>query len=301
MSAGRHPRRPLARPSASGPWPRSAGGRVQALVATDVAARGIHVDDVACVVHFDPPADDKDYVHRSGRTGRAGAAGTVVSLVCEDNGAAVRDIQRRLGFPTRFSHPDVASLAAAPPFRPTTRPQPAGAGNGSGNGGRSRPEPARNGNGNGNGGRGRAEPAGNGGRGRTDRVKPDGAMLELAKAERAKADWAAATTGVPVPGASPTAGPSAPAASACSAFAVPARSDSPPPGLIASGRASPAPGTLIRNPVEGPLRGPSTRACPRFSAVPQPVAAPGANRNRTLTVVSGNPVKPECHCAPRAA
>ena len=100
-----------------------AGGRVQALVATDVAARGIHVDDIACVVHFDPPADDKDYVHRSGRTGRAGAGGTVLSLVCEDNGAAVRDIQRRLGFPTRFSEPDVAALAAADvPFRLATRP-----------------------------------------------------------------------------------------------------------------------------------------------------------------------------------
>jgi superfamily II DNA/RNA helicase len=55
-------------------------GRVQALVATDVAARGIHVDDVPCVVHFDPAADDKDYLHRSGRTGRAGARGTVVTL-----------------------------------------------------------------------------------------------------------------------------------------------------------------------------------------------------------------------------
>ena len=56
-------------------------GEVQALVATDVAARGIHVDGVACVVHFDLPADAKDYVHRSGRTGRAGAAGLVVSFV----------------------------------------------------------------------------------------------------------------------------------------------------------------------------------------------------------------------------
>jgi superfamily II DNA/RNA helicase len=56
-------------------------GRVQALVATDVAARGIHIDDVACVVHFDPAADDKDYTHRSGRTGRAGATGTVVTLM----------------------------------------------------------------------------------------------------------------------------------------------------------------------------------------------------------------------------
>src|SRR5207253_8835807 len=57
-----------------------AAGRVDALVATDVAARGIHVDGVGCVVHFDPPEDDKAYTHRSGRTGRAGAAGVVVSL-----------------------------------------------------------------------------------------------------------------------------------------------------------------------------------------------------------------------------
>jgi superfamily II DNA/RNA helicase len=57
------------------------GGRVDILVATDVAARGIHVDGIACVVHYDLPADAKTYVHRSGRTGRAGAVGVVVSLV----------------------------------------------------------------------------------------------------------------------------------------------------------------------------------------------------------------------------
>ena len=51
-------------------------GRAQALVATDVAARGIHVEAVASVIHFDPPADSKDYLHRSGRTARAGAAGS---------------------------------------------------------------------------------------------------------------------------------------------------------------------------------------------------------------------------------
>ena len=55
-------------------------GDVHVLVATDVAARGIHVDGVACVLQFDPPATDKDYVHRSGRTGRAGEAGTVITL-----------------------------------------------------------------------------------------------------------------------------------------------------------------------------------------------------------------------------
>jgi len=74
-----------------------ASRRVQVLVATDVAARGIHVNDVACVVHFDVPADEKDYTHRSGRTGRAGATGVVVSLVTEDDGAKVRKLKSALG------------------------------------------------------------------------------------------------------------------------------------------------------------------------------------------------------------
>jgi superfamily II DNA/RNA helicase len=56
-------------------------GRSRVLVATDVAARGLHVDDLDLVVHFDPPADHKDYLHRSGRTARAGNTGTVVSFV----------------------------------------------------------------------------------------------------------------------------------------------------------------------------------------------------------------------------
>ncbi len=74
-----------------------AGGRVDALVATDVAARGIHVDDVACVVHYDLPGEVKDYVHRSGRTGRAGASGRVVTLVTETDGAAARRLRQGLG------------------------------------------------------------------------------------------------------------------------------------------------------------------------------------------------------------
>ncbi len=68
-----------------------ATGHARVLVATDVAARGIHVDDVDLVVHYDPPADHKDYLHRSGRTARAGAAGTVLSFVLSDQ---VRDHQR---------------------------------------------------------------------------------------------------------------------------------------------------------------------------------------------------------------
>ena len=61
------------------------------LVATDVAARGIHVDDVELVVHFDPPNDHKDYLHRSGRTARAGASGLVVTLAEEGQ---VRELMR---------------------------------------------------------------------------------------------------------------------------------------------------------------------------------------------------------------
>ena len=85
-------------------------GRVQALVATDVAARGIHVDAVGCVLHFDPPEDAKAYVHRSGRTGRAGAGGTVLSLVTDDVASAVRVMQKALGFARGATAPDLRTL-----------------------------------------------------------------------------------------------------------------------------------------------------------------------------------------------
>jgi superfamily II DNA/RNA helicase len=68
-----------------------AAGHPRVLVATDVAARGIHVDDVDLVVHFDPPNDARSYLHRSGRTARGGASGTVVSFVLADQ---QRDVQR---------------------------------------------------------------------------------------------------------------------------------------------------------------------------------------------------------------
>lgn len=71
-----------------------ADGRPRVLVATDVAARGLHVDDVDLVVHFDPADDHKDYLHRSGRTARAGAAGTVVSLVLPDQRTDVARLHR---------------------------------------------------------------------------------------------------------------------------------------------------------------------------------------------------------------
>jgi superfamily II DNA/RNA helicase len=96
-------------------------GKVKALVATDVAARGIHVDNVAGVIHFDPPGDPKDYVHRSGRTARAGARGVVISLVPGELRKAVADIQKDLGYPVGLAAPDLASLVAGDaPLRPTT-------------------------------------------------------------------------------------------------------------------------------------------------------------------------------------
>ena len=72
-------------------------GKLSALVATDVAARGIHVDDVEVVVHYDPPEDHKTYLHRSGRTARAGEAGLVVTLVLWDQELEVKRLQKRIG------------------------------------------------------------------------------------------------------------------------------------------------------------------------------------------------------------
>ena len=72
-------------------------GSVPVLVATDVAARGIHVDDVGLVVHVDPPADPKDYLHRAGRTARAGESGVVVTLVTADERRDVDTMTRQAG------------------------------------------------------------------------------------------------------------------------------------------------------------------------------------------------------------
>lgn len=72
-------------------------GKLSVLVATDVAARGIHVDDVGVVVHYDPPSDHKAYLHRSGRTARAGSRGLVVTLVLWNEELEVRRLQKRIG------------------------------------------------------------------------------------------------------------------------------------------------------------------------------------------------------------
>ena len=76
-----------------------AAGKLPALVATDVAARGIHVEGIDVVVHYDPPEDHKAYIHRSGRTARAGEAGVVATLVLWNQELEVERLQKRLGLP----------------------------------------------------------------------------------------------------------------------------------------------------------------------------------------------------------
>ncbi len=90
-----------------------ADGKVEALVATDVAARGIHVDGVACVLHFDPPIDDKTYVHRSGRTARAGAQGIVVSFIANNEVRDADRMVRNLKLSADLNTPAPLSLQAA--------------------------------------------------------------------------------------------------------------------------------------------------------------------------------------------
>jgi superfamily II DNA/RNA helicase len=95
------------------------------LVATDVAARGIHVDDIDVVVHYDPPEEHKSYVHRSGRTARAGNAGIVVTFVLWNQELDVERLQRRLGlrgpivevFSNDLRLADLASLDGPAPRR----------------------------------------------------------------------------------------------------------------------------------------------------------------------------------------
>ena len=127
-----------------------AAGYPRVLVATDVAARGLHIDDVGLVVHFDPPNDHKDYLHRSGRTGRAGATGTVLALVDPGQVREVARLHEAAGVsPARHQvqpgAPAVRDIATSgtpippPPPRPE-RPASVPAGQpGRGRGGRNRP------------------------------------------------------------------------------------------------------------------------------------------------------------------
>ncbi len=130
-------------------------GQATTLVATDIAARGIHVDDVTLVVHADPPVEHKAYLHRSGRTARAGAEGTVVTVMLDAQVSDVRDLTRKAGIKptiTRAGHGHPVLTEIAPGERTYGEPVLVSrqSGNGGGNGaGRS------GGGGNRNAGRGR--------------------------------------------------------------------------------------------------------------------------------------------------
>jgi superfamily II DNA/RNA helicase len=92
-----------------------ADGSTRVLVATDIAARGVHVDDVELVVHIDPPAEHKAYLHRSGRTARAGKEGVVVTLVLPEQQKDLAVLMRKAGIqaavqPVTATSPEVAEL-----------------------------------------------------------------------------------------------------------------------------------------------------------------------------------------------
>ncbi|MGB3185212.1 MAG: DEAD/DEAH box helicase [Ornithinimicrobium sp.] len=102
-------------------------GRAPTLVATDIAARGIHVDDVALVIHADPPAEHKAYLHRSGRTARAGASGRVVTLMTDEQVRDVKALTKAAGVTAtttrvRVGHPMLRELAPRPDGSPALEP-----------------------------------------------------------------------------------------------------------------------------------------------------------------------------------
>ncbi|MGY1737076.1 DEAD/DEAH box helicase [Geodermatophilus sp. SYSU D00684] len=114
-------------------------GGTRVLCATDIAARGIHVDDVALVVHVDPPTEHKAYLHRSGRTARAGAGGTVVTLSTPDQNGEVRTLTRQAGITPVVSQvrPGAEQITAltgpaAPHVEPAPAPAPQPQGQGGG-------------------------------------------------------------------------------------------------------------------------------------------------------------------------
>jgi len=98
-------------------------GRLPVLVATDVAGRGIHVDDVSHVINYDFPYDAEDYVHRIGRTGRAGHAGTAVSFACEDESFVIPEIEKYIGRPLPCVQPP-EDLLVPPPAQAPRRHAP---------------------------------------------------------------------------------------------------------------------------------------------------------------------------------
>jgi superfamily II DNA/RNA helicase len=168
-------------------------GKTPVLVATNVAARGIHVDDVSLVVHADAPTDPKDYLHRAGRTARAGESGTVVTLARLNQQREMKFLIKKALVEATFTHMDIANpelvritgaqeptgepwfpaIEHAPKKRRSPRPGGHAGEGGSGAAGRHKPRHKPRGGGSGSGGSGtggsgsdRPKSAGGGGRGR---------------------------------------------------------------------------------------------------------------------------------------
>lgn len=111
-------------------------GKTKIVVATDVAGRGIHVDDIAYVVNYDFPYKADDYIHRIGRTGRAGSTGTAISFACEDESFIIPDVEKLLGETLHCQQPEEKLFNAIPPPvreipRKPRHDAPQGAGRGS--------------------------------------------------------------------------------------------------------------------------------------------------------------------------
>ncbi len=120
-------------------------GRIHIVVATDVAGRGIHVDDIAYVVNYDFPYEADDYIHRIGRTGRAGTTGTAISFACEDESFIIPDIEKLLGTELHCEQPEEHLFKQIPvPSHYVPRKQPVG-GSGSYGSGRGGPPSGRGG------------------------------------------------------------------------------------------------------------------------------------------------------------
>ncbi|MCD9154559.1 DEAD/DEAH box helicase [Aeromicrobium duanguangcaii] len=160
-------------------------GDASVIVATDVAARGIHVDGIGLVVHYDAPAEHKAYLHRSGRTARAGESGSVVTMTTPADLRDVMMLQRKAGVTARHHNASTATLpmtAESLSTSGTDAPEMANDSRSRNGGGQSRGGQSRGGQGNrggaGRGGQGRGRPGGPGGRpqgSRTPGRRRDGA------------------------------------------------------------------------------------------------------------------------------
>ncbi|WP_431797060.1 DEAD/DEAH box helicase [Microbacterium kunmingense] len=168
-------------------------GGVRVLVATDVAARGVHVDEVELVVHVDPPVEHKAYLHRSGRTARAGAEGVVVTVATPDQRREVGDLLRKaqVSAPLEQVSADdttVSTLVGAVAEHVTPAPVVATAGRSGGNGG------GGGGRGRSGGGQARSADGAGGGRGRSRARRPAGER-SASTGERAAAPTGGARSG----------------------------------------------------------------------------------------------------------